>query len=338
MDKKIFISICIPSYNRPEDLKRLLKSVDSKNDNVEIVIREDKAPLRQEVRRVVDDFKRTTKYKVTYIENEINYGYDKNLRNVGKVAQGEWIIMMGDDDAFVPGSLDQYIEFLESHDNLGYVLRRYLKIYSDGKQEDYRYDNKNVFLKPGEDTIVELFRRSLFISGFTYRKNFFSGFDCDKYDGTLLFQLYILAEICMSHPAAYCDIPITQSYEGGTPYFGISESEKKLYESGKNTINNSLNFMMQVEMMAKGIDEELNTNMEDRIIKSYSKYSYGFLYEHRDEGLKQWNQYVIGLKKLGFASSPYFYLYYLLLLLFGKKNSQKIIRRIKKIIGKTPRL
>lgn len=145
------------------------------------------------------------------------------------------------------GALDQYIEFLESHDNLGYVLRRYLKIYSDGKQEDYRYDNKNVFLKPGEDTIVELFRRSLFISGFTYRKNFFSGFDCDKYDGTLLFQLYILAEICMSHPAAYCDIPITQSYEGGTPYFGISESEKKLYESGKNTINNSLNFMMQVE-------------------------------------------------------------------------------------------
>lgn len=73
MDKKIFISICIPSYNRPEDLKRLLESVDSKNDNVEIVIREDKAPLRQEVRRVVDDFKRTTKYKVTYIENEINY-------------------------------------------------------------------------------------------------------------------------------------------------------------------------------------------------------------------------------------------------------------------------
>lgn len=63
-----------------------------------------------------------------------------------------------------------------------------------------------------------------------------------------------------------------------------------------------------------------------------------FYIEHRDEGLKQWNQYVIGLKKLGFASSPYFYLYYLLLLLFGKKNSQKIIRRIKKIIGKTPRL
>ena len=127
-------------------------------------------------------------------------------------------------------------------------------------------------------------------------------------------------------------------YEGGTPYFGISESEKNLYESGKNTINNSLNFMKQLKMMAKGIDEELNTNMEDRIIMSYSKYSYGFLHEHRDEGLKKWNQYVIGLKKLGFASTPYFYLYYLLLLLFGKKNSQKIIRRIKKIIGKTPRL
>lgn len=55
MQKKFF-SICIPSYNRPAEIRRLLDSIDTTHfDEVEIVICEDKAPKREEVRAQVQD-------------------------------------------------------------------------------------------------------------------------------------------------------------------------------------------------------------------------------------------------------------------------------------------
>lgn len=332
------VSICIPSYNRPVELKRLLESIDAKSNNIEIVIREDCSPKRDEVRKVVEKYAKSSKYNIKYIENEVNFGYDKNIRQSAKVASGKWVIFMGDDDTFVSGALDQYMDFLMENPDLGYVLRRYRNVMNDGIKEDYRYAKKNVFFVAGEKTIIELFRRSLFISGFTFQKKCFEGYEEDQFDGTLLFQLYILSCVCLKNKAAYCDILITQSMEGGTPFFGVSESEKDLYESGKNDIKSSLNFMAQVPFMTKSIDGKLGTNITDPIMISYSKYSYGFLHEHRQDGIKVFNEYTRELIDLGYARTYHFYIYYVGLLILGKKNCQGIIRAIKQVRGSTPHL
>ena len=71
---------------------------------------------------------------------------------------------------------------------------------------------------------------------------------------------------------------------------------------------------------------------------SYSKYSYGYLIEHRDDGVKVYRQYAKEIKKLGLGNSIYFYIYYYALLIFGKNNCQKGIGLIKKVVGRTPRL
>jgi len=319
----------------------LLESIDASGGNVsdiEIVIREDFSPRRKEISKAVADFKLCSPYAVNYIENEKNFGYDKNLRSVAKSASGEWIIFMGDDDIFIPGALDKFIEFLRENKNLGYVMRRYKREYKDGSVEEYRYSQGDVFFEPGPAAIIELFRRSLFISGFTFRKKFFDDYDCPDYDGTLLFQLYILAKICNAHKSCYCDIAITQAYDSGTPFFGKSDAEKDLYDSGMNTVRNSLNFMKQVKILSESIDKKLNIKITDEILTTYSKYSYGFLYEHRDDGVKIFRKYARELKKLGFAKTYHFYFYYFALLILGKRNCQKLIMMIKKLRGSTPRL
>ncbi len=218
-NKDFYVSICIPCYNRPVEIKRLLESVDASNaSEIEIVITENDSPKRKEIRQTVEEVKKNSPYQIDYYENEENFGYDKNLRGCAAKAHGKWIIFMGDDDVFIRGSLDKYIRFLKAHEDLGYVLRRYKAEYVDGKVEEYRYDNKDVFFEPSVESYVELFRRSVFISGFTFRRECFQDYDCSDYDGTLLFQLYIEALVCMKYPSAYCDIPITKSIEGGTPY------------------------------------------------------------------------------------------------------------------------
>lgn len=338
MSENFFISICIPSYNRPEELKRLILSVDaSSSSEIEIVVTEDKAPKRKQIHDVIEELKTSVPYHISYYENESNFGYDKNLRGCASKAKGEWIIFMGDDDVFIEGALDKYVEFLKKHDELGYVLRRYMAEYADGRLEDTRYDKNDVFLEPSVDSYIEFFRRSVFISGFTFRKKYFNDYECNEYDGTLLFQLYIQALICMKYPSAYCDIAITKSIEGGIPYFGSSKNEKN-YQSGSNTFGNSIEFMKQVRKMTESIDRKCNVSSTDSIIMSYSKYSYGFLHEHRQDGIKVFRAYAKELKKLGFAKSKLFYVYYIGLLILGKRGCQNLIILIKKILGKTPKL
>lgn len=96
----MYLSICIPSYNRPQELRRLLDSVDSAQyaDEIEIVIQEDHAPLRDEVRKQVEQYQAHARFQVVYHENETNCGYDKNLRTVAERARGSmsfiWEMMM----------------------------------------------------------------------------------------------------------------------------------------------------------------------------------------------------------------------------------------------------
>ena len=336
---EIFLSICIPAYNRPYELKRLLNSIDvSCTDEIEIVISEDMSPRREEIQQMVQAYQNKTDYKVCYYENETNYGYDKNIRQTAKRANGKWILFMGDDDVFVRNSLNQYIEFLKRNSKTGYVLRRYYSENKNGSIEDHRYYPADRMFRPGQDAIVELFRRSVFISGFTFQKQCFREYDMEKFDGTLLFQLYIVSCICLKYLSAYCDIPITKSIEGGVPFFGSSNAEKGLYESGKNTSSNAVNFLRQVRILAQEFDKTHQTAITDRVIKSYAKYSYGYLFEFRDSGKKVFKQYACEIKKLGMADSLYFKIYYYALLLFGTKRCQEGIRLMKKVLGHTPRL
>ena len=107
------ISICIPSYNRPEELYRLLKSIDSKENNkFEIVICEDKSPKREEINKIVNKYISENNFDVKYYENDINLGYDKNIKELIRKASGDFIVFMGDDDTFIPKAFDKLIVFL----------------------------------------------------------------------------------------------------------------------------------------------------------------------------------------------------------------------------------
>ena len=69
-----------------------------------------------------------------------------------------------------------------------------------------------------------------------------------------------------------------------------------------------------------------------------SKYSYGFIKEQRNKGIKVFTHYCKELKRLGFATSPYFYIYYIGLVICGESGCNKIIALIKNIVGHRPQL
>ena len=338
--ENLLVSICIPSYNRPKEIRRLLDSIDAKKYayRLEIVICEDNAPKRTEVRQEVEEFSKKTNYNVNYIENDINKGYDKNLRELINNAQGNFILFMGDDDLFVPNALDNYLNFIEDHSNCGYILRSYTNKYSDGTSENFRYYSREQIFEPSEQTYINLFDKSVFISGFTIRREYAKQFETDRFDGSLLYQLYLLAEVCRIHPSANCNILIAQAIEGGVPYFGNSESEKKLYTPGTITVQNSINFMMWYMTIIDYMSEKYQTNSADKIRLNMSKYIYPTLAIQREKGRRVFRDYARQLKKIGLAKSRLFYVYYWGLWCFGKKTCDCIIKKLKAIIGRRPNL
>lgn len=336
-----FISICIPAYNRPDKLYWLLKTIDVSNtEEIEVVVSDDFSPKREEIKNVIEKFRTEAKYKIVYHQNEKNLGYDGNLKETVKAASGKWIIFMGDDDEFIPKALDKLVKFLKGNDELNYVLRYYEVIHNNGEIEQFRYYKGNKFFESGEATYEELFRKSVFISGFTIKREPILPYLVSDFDGGALIQIYWVAEIVLKHRSAYFDEPITRHVEDKNyraKELMIDEESGDLV-ARKADLKRSLNFLSGFTKITKFIDEKYDFNSTRRIIIDLSKYSYPNLSIHRREGLRIFWEYIRGLNKLGFNITPYYYLYVFFLIIFGKKFCDYGITSLKKIIGNTPHL
>lgn len=336
------LSICIPSYDRPERLKSLLESVDVAPATAEIVIREDAAPRRGEVREVVVRFRASSPYRVTYVENERNLGYDGNLRQLIRTASGTWVVFMGDDDLFVPGALDHFAAFVAEHPEAGYILRTYRVRHANGRLEHFRYFPVSRTFEKGPDSYILLFRKSVTLPGFTIRRALATDFLTDRFDGTLLYQIYLMAEIVLRYPAAYCDVcafEAVQTFRLDTPLFGSSDVEKASFEPGRVTPRNSLNFMKGFFRITEYLDSVHGLDSTVRVREDLSKYSYPILSIQRKRGASEFLDYVRSLRnEIGLDTTPYFGLYAVALLLFGEAFCDRMIVALKWLFGRTPKL
>ena len=281
-EKKYLISICIPSYNRPETLLRLLKSVDTKyQDKIQIVICEDKAPKRLEVRAAVESFKAETKYEVKYCENEQNLGHGKNFRECIKQADGEYVTYMGDDDAFVSGKLDGFIEWLNQNRQLGYVLRAW-----ESRHDSFRYYDGLKYFDPSANTYEAFFLKSVFMSGFTIKRDYaFELPVVEELDDTLLYQLFMMAEVVMKYPSAYYPEIFVRDVGDGVSFFGKSETEKGKYQAGR-LVSNNINFIKSFLKISEYIDKTHGLDSSSKIKMELSKYSYPIMCFTRPYGRK----------------------------------------------------
>lgn len=334
------LSICIPSYNRPEELVNLLESIDCDPQDIEVVIIEDCSPGREKIREVVEAFKSKTVYSVEYSENASNLGFDGNLRALSLAATGRFILFMGDDDLFVPGALDRYLAFLVGHKEFKYILRSYNMSHKDGSIERFKYFDGDKELPPGITSVAWLFKRSVTVCGFTIDRQEAIRYSTSELDGTLLYQVYLMSQVCMVNPSIYCDIPVSQagqSFRKDKPMFGNAAAERSRFIPGRVSEDNSINFTKAYFEVAAYIDNIHKTDLIERVRIVLSKYSYPFLSIQRKRGIFNFLKYARRLElECGFGKTIYFHIYKWALVVFGEALCDSTIRFLKKINGNTP--
>lgn len=335
------LSICIPAYNRPVQLAELIRSVDCSPEAIEIVVCEDKSPGRDAIRAAVAEVRSALPYAIRFFENEQNLGYDGNLRNLVAKAAGQFVLFMGDDDLFVPNTLDRYLDFLRQHRDKKYVLRSYLVRHENGV-EQFRYMPAVADLPAGEDSVAWLFKRSVTICGFTIDRELALRHATADLDGTLLYQIYLMAEVCLEWPSVYCDFAVAeaiQSYRNDSPMFGASSAERERFTPGAISEDNSINFTKCYFEVTEYLDRKHGTDLTRKVRLSLSKYAYPFLSIQRRRGHRAFLRYARRLEaECGFGITPHFHIYKWGLYLLGEHNCDRAIRLIKRVAGRTPEL
>lgn len=344
MSQKL-ISICIPTYNRPSQLKRMLESIDtSKVDDIDIVISENCSPKQKETREVVEEYKKSHPYEVHYFENERNLGYDKNIRAAVARATGHFCVFFSDDDMAMPGALDDYVEFVRQHQDVGYILRSYRDYHDQEEtkwQDHFYYPTDRVF-PAGRNTAIELFNKSVFLSGFTIRQEYAKEYVIDALDGSLLYQMYLLLQVCRRYPSAYSRILVSKSvpYGENIHYFGTGDGEEGYKDAAKMEGDNTINFISWYVKFFNYVEEEFKDGTGKKLLLDLSNMIYPTMATQlrTNPSKKAFKKFCGRLFEVGILKTSKSKVYYYGLLIFGVKFCDWVVSTIKRVLGRRPNL
>lgn len=336
------ITVAIPAYNRPEEIGPLLSSILSQDyEDFDVLVVEDHSPRRAEIESVVLDKARAfPKRSVTFVSNPKNLGFDGNIRRVIELSKGSFTFFMGDDDILRPGALARVGAAIEKHPELGVILRAYEQVHlKTGEQlQVFRYFPEDRFFTRGPDAVRTFFRRSVSIAGYTVHTETARQASTSRFDGTLLYQLHLSAQVLMKRDGYFIRDILTAMRKNDEQrhFFGSAESEKSLFAPGALTPEHSLNFMRGMFNIARAEEEMLGVPLFEDIAKDIGNYSYPFLKLHA-HSVRTFLPYVRELAGMGLARNPLFWTYSAALAALPVPVLDKLIVSLKKRLPATPR-
>lgn len=115
MSAQKLVSICVPTYNRADDLDRclgsILSQVDELKDFVEVYVSNNAST--DNTKDIIDKYVREG-YPLNVLESSVNVGLDRNLQISYEAARTPYIWIFGDDDYLMPGMMKPIVDILRS--------------------------------------------------------------------------------------------------------------------------------------------------------------------------------------------------------------------------------
>jgi abequosyltransferase len=331
------ISVCIPSYNRSKYLRQVLESVVRQASLHEIVICEDNSPEREIIKEIVSEYMNLYPGLIVYHENVVNLGFDGNIRQLMRIASGDYCLFLGNDDLLVDGAVHKIYEAITKNPSCGVLLRSYgwFEKDSDNVISQVRYFKDGITLEAGFDAIRFGYRRSCVLAGLTVIRKPALDFECSDFDGTLFYQMYVVGRILLQRSCVYVPELVALCRADERPQFGNAAAERGEYTPGEYTINARLKMMGGMITIAKSLDKYL-PKVSDAVLRDIAKYSLPWLAYHADKSFIVFYKYYRSLSKLGLGAYPIFHVYFILATILGKMKTEALITYLRKVLGATP--
>ena len=131
----MLLSICIPTYNRPESLLNCLNSLAKQKNKKDFEVCISDNSSKKNIKNLIKPFRK--KLNIKYKKNRKNLGFALNVLKVSLMAKGEFIWFLGDDDLAVNNSVKYLTNLIKKKRNIDffrinsyYLNALYLQKYS----------------------------------------------------------------------------------------------------------------------------------------------------------------------------------------------------------------
>jgi len=196
-ESTVLISICIPHYNRVQHLLVVLDSIVSQDySDIEVIISDDCSV--DDSSKVIPEYivgsVPQSRIRFTYIRQLKNLGYDGNLRAALAAAQGEYLFILGNDDALAkPTTITRLATIVRE---LGLPDIAFTNFHTYGRENEVarRAADTRLF-GAGPNVAARNYRSFSFVGGVVIKRSAFELHDTDGYNGSIYIQIYLAARI-----------------------------------------------------------------------------------------------------------------------------------------------
>lgn len=300
----MLLSIVVLSYNRPEQIKRILDNLEgAKSGDFEIVIKDDNSPLKEEIRRTVLHYKSILNVKLRLHENDHNLGYDRNLIDSFDIVSSRYVFLLSDDDYVAGNKIADLLQVLAREE---YDV--YFTPYNNGS-----ILSRTKFTNNTANEFAHIIYNSILFSGLVFRRERVLSLNKDMgFLSSCIYSQVYLSSVIIFHSGAYGFLPTDILFLGGDGenYFGKNESaENRELLSNRKHIAANLNYQSFLLRVVKAISKETNEKVYTDFSDEYFKRLISYGLKARSTGILNYiDFYMAYLKsKLSFYPSAAFF-------------------------------
>lgn len=206
MENKI-LTIGIPTFNGSRYIREAIESVitqvDIKHcDLLEILVSDNAST--DNTCSIIDEYISKSKITITYICNDANVGYDRNVDNLFKHAKGEFVWLLGDDDYLADGAITKFFELIKKHHDLSVILLsvQFLDMVTGNTNQMVKFD-KDYLCQDGDIFFQKCEWGPAALSSLIIRKADWNLHALYNYFGTQWIHIAAIVHILSAHKSSY---------------------------------------------------------------------------------------------------------------------------------------
>lgn len=168
MTRISLVSVCVPAYERPEMMQQLIASIQQQTHRpIELVVSDDSKTDR--VQHVVEST--DSDIRIVYTRNCPSLGYAHNLRKAVLSAEGDVIVVLGDDDFLAsPDAITRYVNAFQRYPSARYAYSNQAQISKDlSVDRILRFFDEDRLFTAGPQAFRSIWTTSVFIPGMAFR-------------------------------------------------------------------------------------------------------------------------------------------------------------------------
>lgn len=275
----MLLSIVVLSYNRPEQIKRILENLlEAPNSEFNLIIKDDQSPKREEIHQIVEHYQSSLKFEVIFHSNRENLGYDRNLLDSFSITNSDYIFFLSDDD---------YILGEKIPDLLALLRKKEFSVYFSPYTSKGKI-NRQIKSKYYIGDFSNIIYNSVLFSGLIFDREKVNHLqkDIDFLSNCIYSQVY-LSSLLVFNEKSYGVAPIKLLVLGddGENYFGKNPSATNSdILMDRESILSNLNYQVFLLTVVKVIASDTNALIYKIFVREYKKRLIAYAFKARASG------------------------------------------------------